>query len=194
MSSTLKQLEFDRQLDLTLIRQFRKSGNIVLLGQVYSKYVPLIYGMSFKYLKNRSLSQDMVIKLFEMATIEVEKQEITNFRAWLYVATRSQCLAEISKQQADEGKSLSGTEQQETSLKNGFDLHPLDDLHQLSEALAACLQKLSKEQKTTIELFYFKKKCYREIAVAMNIDEKTVRQNIQNGKSSLMTCLENPNG
>jgi len=194
MSSTLKQLEFDRQLDLTLIRQFRKSSDLGLLGQVYAKYVPLVYGVAYKYLKNRSLCQDLVINLFEKLTIEAVKQEIANFRTWLYVATRNQCLAELRKQQADEVKFINWQEEQKSILENGFDLHPLDDGHQPGETLKDCIQKLNKEQKATIDLFYFKKKSYREIAVLMNADEKKVRLNIQESKRNLKVLLKNSNG
>lgn len=194
MPSTLKQLEFDKQLDLTLIRQFRKSGDIGLLGQVYSKYLHMVYGVAYKYLKDRTMAQDIVIQLFEKLTIEAVKLEIANFRSWLYVATKNQCLAELRKQQANEDQFLNWQEEQKSILENGFNIHPLDDGLQLSETLKDCIQKLNKEQKAAISLFYFKKKSYREIAVMMNAEEKKVRLNLQEGKRNLKVLLESSNG
>lgn len=194
MPSILKQLEFDRQLDLTLIRQFRKSGDLGLLGQVYSKYLHMVYGVAYKYLKNRTMAQDIVIQLFEKLTIEAVKLEIANFRSWLYVATKNQCLAELRKQQANEDQFPNWQEEQKLILENGFNIHPLDDGHKLSETLMDGIKKLNKDQNAAIDLFYLKKKSYREIAVIMNADEKKVKLNIHEGKRNLKIFLESSNG
>ncbi len=45
MPSTGKQLEFDRQLDLLQIKEFRRTGDMEVLGALYQKYMHLVYGV-----------------------------------------------------------------------------------------------------------------------------------------------------
>ena len=52
------------------------------------------------------------------------------------------------------------------------------------------MEKLKDLQRKSIELFYYKKLCYKEIAENLNITEKKVKSDIQNGKRKLKICLE----
>ena len=190
MPSSLKQQEFDKQLDLTQIRQFRRTGDLELLGNLYQKYMPLVYGVGLKYFKNRVIAQDVVMQIFEKLAIEAVKSDILNFKSWLYVVTKNHCLMELRKQNAEVGHFKNWQEEQKNIMENGFDLHPIDDENHLSSALKDCIAKLKAEQKASIELFYFQKKCYQEIAIKLKIEEKKVKSYIQNGKRNLKICLE----
>ena len=53
-----------------------------------------------------------------------------------------------------------------------------------------CLQTLSAEQKTTVELFYLQNKCYKEIAEQTGLDWNKVSSYIQNGRRNLKICME----
>jgi len=193
MPSSLKQQEFDRQLDLSQIRSFRNSGNLETLGQLYQKYMFLVYGVGLKYFKDREKASDLVIQIFEKLTVEAVKQEISNFRSWLYVVTKNQCLMEIRKQNAEDIRFKIWQEEQKGIMESGIELHPLDEDARLSEALKDCIEKLKDEQKECIDLFYFKKKCYQEIAKSLDVEEKKVKSYIQNGKRNLKICIESSN-
>ncbi|HKM94321.1 MAG TPA: hypothetical protein VJY41_11765 [Prolixibacteraceae bacterium] len=101
MFSTNKQIEFERQLDLTLIRQFRKTGKLDLLSDAFDKYVPLLYGVAYKFLKNRTASQSAVVLIFEKLCIETVKTDINNLRQWLYVEIKDYCYKILKDQNAD---------------------------------------------------------------------------------------------
>ena len=77
-------------------------------------------------------------------------------------------------------------------VESGNDMHPLGMEPMDSEdlTLKKCLDKLSRQQKECIQLFYYKKKCYKEIALLKNYDLKKVKSYIQNGKRNLKTCIE----
>ena len=59
------------------------------------------------------------------------------------------------------------------------------------EKLRGCLEKLSEDQKICVELFYFNKKSYGEIAEQTHYEMKKVKSFIQNGKRNLKICIEN---
>jgi len=190
MPSTGKQLEFDRQLDLLQIKEFRRTGDMEVLGALYQKYMHLVYGVCIKYLKNRSDAQDAVINIFEKLTIEAIRQEIGHFKNWLFVVTKNHCLMEIRKRSTDEAKFSNWQEDEKQLMELCIEMHPLDENSKLSDALQDCITKLKDEQKDCINLFYFKKKCYRDIGKMLHIEEKTVKSSIQNAKRNLKICLE----
>ncbi|MFA9390898.1 MAG: RNA polymerase sigma factor [Prolixibacteraceae bacterium] len=190
MPASLKQQEFDRQLDLTQIRAFRNSGDLEILGAVYQKYMFLVFGLGLKYFKNREKASDLVMQVFEKLTLEVNKHEITNFRSWLYVVTKNQCFMELRKENAEELKFKEWQREEQAIMEFGIEMHPLDDDRKLTETLRECIARLKNEQKQCIDMFYFKKKCYQEIAILLNVEEKSVKSYIQNGKRNLKNCLE----
>lgn len=173
-----------------LLLLYQSSKNIDVLGKLYSDYMPLVYGVCLKYLKNRELAQDAVMDIFEKLTTELLKHDLPdNFKTWLYVVTKNFCLMKLRK---DGSESRAFKKMSLQIMENGFELHPLDKEENvdLTPTLKDCIEKLKAQQKHCVELFYFKKLCYREIAETLNIPEKKVKSDIQNGKRNLKLCIE----
>ena len=58
------------------------------------------------------------------------------------------------------------------------------------DKLESCLEKLKKEQKESIQLFYLQGLSYQEIDKKVSWGLKKVKSYIQNGKRNLKICLE----
>ena len=56
------------------------------------------------------------------------------------------------------------------------------------------MEKLPENQRRSIDLFYLKEKCYKEIADVMGFSLNEVKSYIQNGKRNLKICMEKSNG
>lgn len=173
-----------------LINRFKASNNIELIGELYKPYMPLVYGVCLKYLSNSELAKDAVMDIFEKLLVELKKHETPeNFRVWLYVVAKNFCLMQLRSAKSENSafKKMS-----KEFMENGFDLHPVDveEPQDLSSVLKECIDKLKEEQRKAIELFYFKKLCYREIAEELCVEEKTIKSSIQNGKRNLKNCIE----
>jgi RNA polymerase sigma-70 factor (ECF subfamily) len=176
--------------DEELLVQFRNSGNLDILGELYSRYLHLVYGVSLKYLSNRSDAQDATMHVFEKLVTELPKHEVTNFKSWLYVMTKNHCFMELRSRKTDE-KRLEGLKTEQEFMESEGELHPLDkEEGSVEDALKVCIEKLKADQKACIELFYYQKKCYQEIADELKMDEKKVKSFLQNGKRNLKICLE----
>ena len=176
--------------DEELLVQFRNSGNLDILGELYSRYLHLVYGVSLKYLSNRSDAQDATMHVFEKLVTELPKHEVTNFKTWLYVMTKNHCFMELRSRKTAE-KRLEGLKTEQEFMESEGELHPLDkEEGSVEDALKVCIEKLKAEQKACIELFYFQKKCYQEIADELKLNEKKVKSFLQNGKRNLKICLE----
>ena len=97
MPMSQKQLEFDRQLDITAIREYRITKKPVILSELYKKYVILVYGVCLKYLTKRELAMSTVNNIYISLPAKVQETNIGNFREWLYVYTIKVCNDIISK-------------------------------------------------------------------------------------------------
>ena len=177
--------------DEELLKEFIRSGDLEVLGGLYSDYMHLVYGVCLKYLKNRDESKDAVMQIFEKLIIEIPKHPIENFKSWLYVVTKNYCLMQIRSEKSLEEKSRQWMNESVVFMENTSVLHPIDEDEQnIDKELEKCIEKLKGEQKECILLFYYENRCYNEIALNLNLDEKQVKSNLQNAKRNLKICLE----
>jgi len=158
------------------------------LGELYSRYMHLVYGLCLKYLTGREEAKDAVIQIFEILSEKILKHEVRHFKSWLYVLAKNYCLMQIRSHRArDKRNKIWASDFMESEPE----MHPIDsdDIH-LNLALRECISKLKLNQKKCIELFYFENKCYREIAEIIHISENKVKSYLQNGKRNLKICLD----
>ncbi len=90
------------QTDTELLDIYLKEYNQEILGELYSRYIHLVYGVCLKYFKDRERAKDAVIELYEKILVEIGKHTITNFKSWLYVVTKNYCLMELRKRKPGE--------------------------------------------------------------------------------------------
>lgn len=179
--------------DEELLQLFDRNGSIDTLGVLYTRYMHLVYGVSLKYLGNREDARDVVMQIFEKLVTDLPGQEVRNFKSWLYVLTKNYCLMQIRAKKSALGR-LDGYKIEQEFMESGQEMHPIDKEDQsLEEALKHCIKQLKIEQKECIELFYYEKLCYQEIAEKLKMNEKKVKSYLQNGKRNLKICLERSN-
>ncbi len=178
--------------DEELIALYARTGDIEILGELFEPYMHLVYGVCLKYLKNRDDAQDMVIQVFEELQVKLPQQEIQNFKSWLYVVTKNNCLMHLRKHQNEQEKQHIFEKESLQLMENSDDLHPVDreNDEEMEAALKRCIERLKNQQRECIELFYYQDKCYQEISDALQVDVKKVKSYIQNGKRNLKICLE----
>jgi RNA polymerase sigma-70 factor (ECF subfamily) len=181
----------ERKSDAELLKEFTTSGDLEVLGELYSAYLHLVYGVCLKYLKNRDESMDAVMQIFEKLVIEIPRHSIDNFRSWLHVVTKNYCLMHLRSQKSKDEKMHEWINDSTVFMENSVSLHPIDeDDSKMAMALEECIERLKKEQKECIRLFYYNNRCYSEIAKSMDLDEKKVKSHLQNAKRNLKLCLE----
>jgi len=181
----------DQGSDEDLLREYTSTGDLDIAGRLYSRYMPLVYGVCLKYLKNREDAKDAVMQIFEKLIVEIPKQKIENFRSWLHVVTKNYCRMQLRSQKTSDQHMNEWMTDQTVFMEYGTDLHPIDeDGPALDLALANCIEKLKGEQKQCIKLFYYENKCYNEIAKSLDLNEKKVKSHLQNAKRNLKLCLE----
>jgi RNA polymerase sigma-70 factor (ECF subfamily) len=183
----LKNIPDSNTPDAVLVEQYRKSGDQKILGELYQRYMELIYGVCLKYLKHPENAQDSVIAIFEELITKLKKHEVDNFRPWLYTLAKNHCLMRLRSEkkyatvnfdvdlvQSDENVHLNGSPDREEDFRN----------------MEHCMEQLPAEQKRVIEMFYMEGKCYNEISSITGMEWNKVRSYIQNGRRNLKICME----
>lgn len=179
------------QDDADLISSYKSSGSLEVLGRLYNRYMPLVFGVCINYLKDEEQSKDAVMQIFEELIVKLKVHEVQNFKSWLHVLTRNHCLMALRKKSKHETVSL-----EETFVENTDFVHlDLDDTKEDKlSVMEKCMEKLPEEQRITVDLFYLQEKCYKEVAEMTGYDMLKVKSYIQNGKRNLKICIERNSG
>jgi RNA polymerase sigma-70 factor (ECF subfamily) len=183
----LKNISSAKQSDTELVLAYRQSGDLKVLGELYQRYMELVYGVCLKYLKESELAQDAVMQVFEELVSKLKKHEVENFRGWLHQVAKNHCLMQLRTP-----KNLKTVELPALLMQNEEDVH-LNGVMEKEEnfqKLEKCIASLSDEQRTMIKLFYLEGKCYNEIVEITGLEWNHVRSSIQNGRRNLKLCME----
>lgn len=169
------------------IRKYNETGDPEFLASLYSRYIPMVYGVCLKYLKNREDSQDAVMHIYEKLSAEARLSEVKNFKVWLYVLVKNHCLMQLRKK-----NTIILDNSAVVAMENQLFVHPLDEDNHEGDLLKLeyCLSQLKDLQERCVRLFYYDKKCYREISEMVDCDLNAVKSHIQNGKRNLKICMQ----
>lgn len=176
--------EFDEQ---ELLTEYRDTGNLKILGILYERYMPLVFGLCLKYFKDEEQSKDAVMQIFEELVKKLKIHKVSNFKSWLYTLARNHCLMNIRSSSKHEFVQI-----EENFMENDAFVHlDIDETRENKlHIMEKCIDKLPSEQKDTISLFYLEQKCYKEVSDITGYDLNKVKSYIQNGKRNLKICIE----
>ena len=175
------------QDDAALIALYKKTGDLEVLGQLYGRYMHLVYGVCLKYLQDEAQGKDAVMQIFEELVVKLKMHEVQNFKSWLHVVCRNYCLMALRKSSKNKTVSL-----EDTFVENTEFVHlNIDDTKEKQlTIMEKCMESLPEEQRISVDLFYLKEKCYKEIAEITGYELVKVKSYIQNGKRNLKICIE----
>ena len=174
--------------DAELLNLFQEKGQMDALGQLFNRYLQMIYGVCLKYLSSPEDAEDAVMAIFEQLPKKIKKHEIKDFRPWVYVLSKNHCLMQLRKKKI--------TVPTEPNFMHSEPLvHPFSESDKEKQEielsnLEKCLEELTEKQKTCVEMFYLKGQSYKDIAQKEDLSLGTVRSNIQNGRRNLKNCMD----
>ncbi len=157
-----------------------------VLGDLYQRYLDLVYGVCLKYLKIPDEAKDAVINIFEELITKLQKHEVDNFKGWLYQLAKNHCLMKL---RSSKTKPVN-VDVEVVHLAEDMHLQDVIDKENNLTIMEACIEQLPTEQKKVVEMFYLAEKCYKEIAEVTETDINKVRSFIQNGRRNLKICME----
>jgi RNA polymerase sigma factor (sigma-70 family) len=183
----IKKISSSTLTDKELVHQYKQSGDMAVLGELYQRYMDLVYGVCLKYFKEPEAAKDAVIHLFEELVVKLKKHDVDNFKGWLHQVAKNHCLMQLRTP-----KNLKTVELKTELVQNEENVH-LNGVLEKEEnfqKLEYCLGTLTTEQQQAIRLFYLEGKCYNEIVEITGQEWNSVRSFIQNGRRNLKICME----
>lgn len=174
--------------DNELVHLYKQTADLKILGDLYQRYMDLLYGVCLKYFKDREIAKDAVLNIFEELVGKLQKHEVENFKSWVYQVAKNHCLMQLRKD-----KKFTKAQIDPEIMQNEEIVHLNGELEKEEnfKQLDYCLGQLGKEQRQVVELFYLQNKCYKEIVEETGIEWNAVRSYIQNGKRNLKICMDN---
>lgn len=177
------------QSEQHVLQEYKKTGNLQLLGDLYEPYMPLIYGLCYKYYKDEAKSEDAVMQIFESLITKLRIHEVSNFKSWLYSLARNHCLMDLRI-----SNRINTVDIDDHLVESDTLLHQHTGRDGIPEEqfvlMETCLEELNMEQQQCVRLFYLEQKCYKEVAELTGYDLNKVKSHIQNGKRNLKICME----
>ena len=183
----IKNISHTALTDKELVALYKESGDMSVLGELYQRYMELVYGVCLKYYKEPETAKDSVMQIFEELVSKLKKHEVDNFKGWLHQVAKNHCLMQLRTprnmktvefntelMQSEENLHLNGVLEKEEHFK----------------MMEFCLGTLTDKQQEAIRLFYLEGKCYNEITEMTGQDWNQVRSLIQNGRRNLKNCME----
>jgi RNA polymerase sigma factor (sigma-70 family) len=183
----LKKISSLQATDAELVARYKQSPDPEVIGELYQRYMELVYGVCLKYLKHPENAQDSVIAIFEELVTKLQKHEVDHFKAWLYTLAKNHCLMRLrsEKKQQTVNFDVELMQSEENVHLNG-ELEKEENFRKME----FCMGQLPGEQRNIIELFYLQGKCYNEISESTGMEWNKVRSYIQNGRRNLKICME----
>ena len=173
--------------DDELLSLYRSTGHSEYFGELYRRYIPLVYGLCLKYLQHAEKAQDAVMQLYVNLSEKLNRYDVMVFRTWLYSVAKNHCLQELRKE-----KHEISVDFDVQNMESDMILHLFDEGHdeERYEALQKCMEHLPERQRVSISKFFMEEMSYADIADATGYELKSVKSHIQNGKRNLKICIE----
>jgi RNA polymerase sigma-70 factor (ECF subfamily) len=173
--------------DEELVIAFRQTKDLLILSQLYERYMDLVYGVCLKYFKDAENAKDSVMLIFEELITKLQKHEVVNFKSWLHQVSKNHCLMQL---RSEKRFSKTSIDPELMQFEENVHLNGVMEKEEHFDRLQQCLEQLPDKQKTTVKLFYLEGKCYREIAAQTGLEWNKIRSFIQNGRRNLKICMD----
>ncbi|MCX8081466.1 MAG: sigma-70 family RNA polymerase sigma factor [Bacteroidia bacterium] len=184
--------EYNNYTDEQIIHIFLEKGDNAAIGILYQRYSNLTYGLMLKYVKDVEKSADLMMELFEKLPELLKKHQVQNFKSWWYITSKNHVLMHLRKSKSDQEKFKLYAENELFIMEITLSGHHENE--KLISEMMDAMNQLSPEQKTCLELFYFKNMSYKEIEKATGWTFNEIKSHIQNGKRNLKIRLTTKDG
>jgi len=183
------------ETDEELIALYCKTNDREYVGRLFERYATFVFAVSMKYFKDKEKSRDNTMLVFEKLLDSLKRFEVKNFKAWLHMITRNQCLMTLRSEKTRNKNINRFVSDEESFMENGMVPHH-DEENETEINLALlpeAIKTLADKQRICIELFYLQEKSYVEVAEETGFTLNEVKSYIQNGKRNLKIYLSSTN-
>jgi len=173
--------------DAELISLYKKSGNQAIIGELYERYIHLVFGVCLKYLKHHENARDASVEIFEQLLTKLKSHEVSNFKSWLYSVAKNHCLMQLRK----EKNHIELHDDVNEIVESSSELHPssVNEKEEQLVRLEEAIKQLNDDQRRCVEFFYLQELSYQQITDKTGFTFGEVKSFIQNGKRNLKIVM-----
>ena len=171
----------DELTDEDLIYHLLDSGEDKYFNELIERYKDKIFNFVIRYLSSREDSEDITEDIFIKVYFKIDKFDKNkgSFKTWLFKIAKNTIYNKLK-----ERKMVKISYDDIYSDKEDIDLNIENN-----EIIQNAVNKLKKDQKTIILLYYMEGLKYREIAKTLNMPENTIKTKIRRAKEILKNEL-----
>ncbi|GAB4379493.1 MAG: hypothetical protein Kow0075_10130 [Salibacteraceae bacterium] len=168
--------------DRDLLGDYRKTRDNDLLLALFRKHLALIYGVCIKYM-GKGRAEEAVLETFDHLRENFNQVIVEDFRTYLYVLS-----IKVSK-------ALLENEKPSVVSVGKADIELVKQAPAITDEMISdkrfkpCVEKLEKEVRNCVELFYIKKKNYEQICHETGLPRQQVKDNLLLAKRELRHCM-----
>ena len=158
------------------------------LAEVYRRHAGAVYGLGRRFLREHSLSEEMVQEVFLRLWNEPERfdPERGSLRSFLLAQAHGRSVDVL---RSDSSRRRREERDARRTAESGYDIeHEVWDLA-VAEQVKGAMAELPEDERVAIELAYFGGQTYREVAAALGAPEGTVKSRIRTGLRRLRASL-----
>jgi RNA polymerase sigma-70 factor (ECF subfamily) len=175
--------------DEEILQQYKDLGNVEYFGDLFKRYILLLYGVYLKYLQDADKAQESVIQLFENLLLNISRYDIKVFRTWIYSLAKNHCRLLLLQEENPE--IIADFEENK--------VEPDEILQLLNEAgendarmnvLRKGLKQLPVQQRIALIRFFIERMSYEDIVGSTGYNLTQVKTHIQEGRQNLKNCMK----
>ncbi|MFV0582413.1 MAG: RNA polymerase sigma-70 factor [Parabacteroides gordonii] len=160
--------------ELRLIKSL-KEGSREAFSILYKQYWTRVYHFCTLYLNNRERAEDVVqevfIKIWEFRHLIRDDER---FESFLFIITRNLIFNQFRKDLNEDFYKMTVL----SAMENSYDIEDEIDAYNLSKYIDQLIAELPERRRLIFNLSRKEYKSYKEIALLLNISEKTVKNQI----------------
>ena len=176
-----------------LLDAFRRQGDGRFFDELFERYHLTVYGWCMRLLQDRAESKDQAIIIFQKAHRALRSTEVENLETWLATLCRNQCIDHLRRRNRETELAESWGHWEKSDEKfvenEAFVRLISEEEDEMEEWVLEELRQLPAMQGRCLELFYWERKPYREIAGLTGLSLSQVKSHLQNGKRQLGKLL-----
>ena len=167
------------------------AGDEHALREVFRAHAPAVLGLATRVLGSETTAedvlQDVFVRLWEQP--DAYDPERGRLRSYLLTMTHSRA---VERQRAEDSQRRRAGAAQREAVTTTADADPGHELmvRSTGTAVRRVLAELPSEQREPIEMAYFGGLSYREVAVALEEPEGTIRYRIRAGMQKMRAALQ----
>ena len=173
------------QIDVVAVLMERvQRGDREAFSDLYDELSPVVYGVTLRVLRDKALAEEVTQEIF----VEIWKTATRfdgargNVRSWAATIAHRRAVDRVRSVEAARRRDQADADDREEAT-GGVDDEVVSKMQ--SDVVRAALNVLSEKQRKAIELAYFDGLSYREVALALDLPEGTVKSRIRDGMGRL---------